>query len=65
MESLQVFNDLGSDDTIIAHEVLKAHWASAQRDVCFWSHIHQFDKNDVSSWIVVNSSTEHDQAPVM
>ncbi len=60
-----------SDDTLIFHQVHKRVWPSAQRDTCFWSHIRSVDHKATSpddttypDWIVVNYSTNHDQAPV-
>jgi len=60
-----------SDDTLIFHQVHKRVWPSAQRDTCFWSHIRSVEHKQTNpddttypDWIVVNYSTEHDQAPV-
>ncbi|RNA27686.1 collagen type IV alpha-3-binding [Brachionus plicatilis] len=54
-----------SNDTFIVYELLNKHWAAAQRNICFWSHIRNFDSNGISSWIAVNYSTEHEQAPII
>ncbi len=60
-----------SDDTLVFHQVHKRVWPSAQRDTCFWSHIRSVEHKAISpddttypDWIVVNYSTNHDQAPV-
>lgn len=60
-----------SDNTLIFHQALKRVWPAAQRDTCFWSHIRAIPSsdaknsfNEMSDWIVVNYSTNHDLAPV-
>jgi collagen type IV alpha-3-binding protein len=60
-----------SDDTLIFHQTLKRVWPAAQRETCFWSHLRAIpiqDESkafpDMSDWIVVNYSTNHDLAPV-
>ena len=62
-----------TDDTIIFHQVHKRIWPFHQRDTCFWSHIRSFNldsdnnsksEDEFDDWIVVNYSTNHEQAPV-
>jgi collagen type IV alpha-3-binding protein len=62
-----------SDDTLIFNQVHKRIWPTSQRDTCFWSHIRSVPRivkindgnEEILDWMVVNYSTEHDQAPVI
>jgi collagen type IV alpha-3-binding protein len=69
LESCKLVEKLASD-SLIFHQVIKRVWPSAQRDSCFWSHIRSFDQagssksTGLKSWIVVNYSTDHANAPL-
>ena len=70
LDSSRVIEAL-SDDTLIFHQTMKRVWPAAQRETCFWSHIRAIpitDESrkyqDMSDWIVVNYSINHELAPV-
>jgi collagen type IV alpha-3-binding protein len=71
LDSSRVIEAL-SDDTLIFHQTLKRVWPAAQRETCFWSHLRAIPitdearkYQDMSDWIVINYSTNHDMAPVL
>ena len=53
-------------DTVICYQLHKRVWPTAQRDSCFWSHIRSIANSDEDqpTWLVVNYTTPHPQAPV-
>ena len=64
LESSNVIEWL-SKDTLITHQVHKRIWPATQRDSLFWSTIRHCPAEDDEGpdyWLVVNHSTDHEQA---
>ncbi|RDD40692.1 Collagen type IV alpha-3-binding protein [Trichoplax sp. H2] len=65
LESTKVIEEI-SQDTLVFHQLIKRVWPTAQRDMCFASHMRpvvrlENDSNPtgVDPWIVVNYSIDH------
>ncbi|EDV26993.1 uncharacterized protein TRIADDRAFT_22163 [Trichoplax adhaerens] len=71
LESTKVIEEI-SQDTLVFHQLIKRVWPTAQRDMCFASHMRpvvrlENDSNPtgVDPWIVVNYSIDHPLATVI
>jgi len=65
LDSTKIIEHL-DPDTVIFYQVHKRVWPAAQRDSCFWSHIRSISHSDEDqpTWLVVNYTTPHPQAPI-